>query len=124
MKLLDIRFCHVAAPEDAKALAGALDGLGLAQRDMGAAPDPFQGAVFPAQSPMSWVEVWPEAEGMPAGTMLQLVVDDADAFAENARANGLSPQGPMDAHGERIYFLKAPGGLMMSFQSVVDEAAD
>ncbi len=49
--------------------------------------------------------------------MLQLVVDDADAYAEKAKAGGLSPQGPMDAHGERIYFLTLPGGLQMSFQS-------
>ena len=34
-----------------------------------------------------------------------------------ARGNGLAPEGPMDAHGERIYFLRLPGGLQMSFQS-------
>ena len=54
---------------------------------------------------------------MPAGTMLQIVVDDADSLAQQARANGLAPEGPMDAHGERIYFLKAPTGLPVTFQS-------
>ncbi len=53
---------------------------------------------------------------MPAGTMLQVVVDDADAFAENAKQNGLDSQGPMDAHGERIYFIGTPTGLQLSFQ--------
>jgi hypothetical protein len=43
--------------------------------------------------------------------MLQIVVDDADAWAERARENGLDPHGPTDAHGERIYFFSAPGGL-------------
>ena len=54
---------------------------------------------------------------MPACTMLQLVVDDADAWAARARENGLDPHGPMDAHGERIYFLQAPTGLPVTFQS-------
>ena len=54
---------------------------------------------------------------MPAGIMLQIEVDDADAFAAHAKANGLEAQGPMDAHGERIYFFKAPTGLQVSFQS-------
>jgi len=56
---------------------------------------------------------------MPAGIMLQIVVDDADAWAENARKNGLEPSGPIDDHGERIYYLKAPGGLPISFQSTL-----
>jgi hypothetical protein len=75
----------------------------------------FSGAVFPAGE--SWVEVWPQRPQMPAGVMLQIIVDDADAFADYATSNGLAPQGPMDAHGERIYFLKGPGELQISFQS-------
>ena len=78
-------------------------------------PGIFAGAVFPAGD--SSVEVWPQRVQMPAGVMLQIIVDDADAFAQYATDNGLSPQGPMDAHGERIYFLKAPGGLQISVQS-------
>lgn len=115
MKFLGIRFCSVS--KDAEALAGFLgkSGLGLPERDLGGDGDGFSGAVFPAGD--SWVEVWSEGPGMPAGVMLQIVVDDADAWAEHARSNGLTPKGPMDAHGERIYFLEAPSGLQMSFQS-------
>ena len=120
MKVLGIRFCSVST--DAEKLAEFLEkGLGLPTADFEAAqpdgqePAEFQGRVFPAGE--SWVEVWPEGPGMPAGIMLQIVVDDADAWAERARANGLDPQGPTDAHGERIYYLQAPTGLSMSFQS-------
>jgi hypothetical protein len=114
MEVLGIRFCSVS--NDAEAVADFLDkGLGLPRRPLGDAADPFCGAVFPAGE--SWVEVWQQAEGMPAGIMLQIVVDDADAWAEQARANGLQPSGPMDEHGERIFFLTAPGGLAVSFQS-------
>jgi len=118
MKLLGIRFCSVS--EDASEFAKFLEsGLGLEKTTMDAGEglddSDFQGAVFPAGD--SWIEVWPEVEGMPAGVMLQLVVDDADAFAAHARASGFRAQGPTDAHGERIYFIQAPGGLAMSFQS-------
>jgi len=47
------------------------------------------------------------------------VVDDAAAFAAHAKKNGLDPQGPVDAHGERIYFLQAPSGLPITFQSTL-----
>ena len=118
MEVIGIRFCSVA--EEAPELAAFLSKLGLPQRDMGAADaDAFPGAVFPARD--SWIEVWKNGPDMPEGIMLQVVVDDADAFAEHARSNGLEPQGPMDAHGERIYFLKAPTGLQMSFQSASKE---
>lgn len=120
MKVLAIRFCTVS-PE-AKALAGFFGALGVPQMDLtGILPSPedgsFPGAIFTANE--SWIEVWPEGPGMPAGTMLQIVVDDSDAFAAYAKANGLSPDGPMDAHGEHIYFLKAPGGLQVAFQSAL-----
>lgn len=119
MTVKSIRFCHVAEGGDARAIADALgQGLGLAQMDFGAPTGSFFGAVFPSADG-SWVEVWPAGEGMPPGTMLQLVVDDADKYAERARAGGLDPKGPMDAHGERIYFLALPGGLQMSFQSPI-----
>lgn len=114
MEVLGIRFCTVSL--DAEAIAKFLgDGLGLPKKAVGEAGAPFSGAVFPAGE--SWVEVWPQADGMPAGTMLQIVVDDADAWAMQARANGLEPSGPMDEHGERVYFLNAPGGMPVSFQS-------
>ena len=115
MKVNAIRFCSVSAqaPELARFLG---EGLGLPPLEGGPpSGDEFTGAVFPAGD--SWIEVWPEGPGMPAGIMLQIVVDDADAWAERARANGLDPQGPTDAHGERIYYLQAPGGLPIAFQS-------
>ena len=114
MQVLGIRFCSVSddAEDVAKFLGG---GLGLPERKFTKDGAPFSGAVFPAGE--SWIEVWPEGPGMPAGVMLQIVVDDADAWAENARNNGLKPTGPTDAHGERIYYLTAPGGLAIAFQS-------
>ncbi len=117
MQVLGIRFCSVSAEaeEVARFLGG---GLGLPERIMSDDGAPFSGAIFPAGE--SWVEVWPEGPGMPAGIMLQVVVDDADAWADNSRKNGLEPTGPMDAHGERIYYLKAPGGLAISFQSKLE----
>ena len=54
---------------------------------------------------------------MPKGIMLQIIVDNADELAEQARMGGLEPSGPMDAHGERIYCLTAPTGLAVTFQS-------
>jgi hypothetical protein len=116
MEVLGIRFCSVS-PE-AESLAGFFDNLGLGRRPMPeheSADGSFSGAIFPAGA--SWVEIWPEGPEMPAGLMLQVEVDDADAFAEHAKGNGLEPHGPMDAHGERIYFLQAPSGLQLSFQS-------
>ncbi|MEZ5459274.1 MAG: hypothetical protein R3E65_08185 [Steroidobacteraceae bacterium] len=119
MKVLGIRYCAVSP--DARAIAKFLgEGLGMPQRDLGLdATAGFPGAVFPAGD--SWVEVWPAGPGMPALTMLQVVVDDADAWASQARANGLNPQGPTDAHGERIYSLEGPGGFQITFQSSLPE---
>ena len=77
------------------------------------------GAVFEAGD--SWIEVWPDSPGMPEGVMLQIVVDDADAVAATAKRNGIDVQGPMQAHGEKIYFAVAPGGLSISFQEVVEQ---
>jgi hypothetical protein len=112
MKVLAIRFCSVSAQSED--LVGFFrEGLGLPTRDTG--EHAAEGAIFPAGE--SWIEIWKEGPDMPAGTMLQIVVDDADSLAQQARANGLEPQGPMDAHGERIYFLKAPTGLPVTFQS-------
>ena len=115
MKLLGIRYCQVAP--DAGAFADLLcDGLGLPQKQLGdTGAEGFKGAVFPAGD--SWIELWPAENADSAMTMLQLVVDDADAFAERARQGGLEPKGPTDAHGERIYMLTAPNGMALSFQS-------
>lgn len=114
MKVLGIRFCSVS--KEAEALAGFLaHGLGLPQLDMGDDGSEFNGAIFPAGE--SWVEIWQQGPQMPAGIMLQIVVDDADEVAKAAERNGVELSGPVDAHGERIYYSNAPGGLSVSFQS-------
>lgn len=126
MKVLGIRFCKVAKTADAEGLADLLGekGLGLKASDFGQG-DAFQGAVFPVDEAGaegnggSWIEIWPAGENMPEMTMLQIVVDDADAYAEQARKNGVDVKGPDDAHGERIYYLEGPGGLPIAFQSKV-----
>jgi len=118
MKVLGLRFCSVN--NDADSLADFLDALGLPRKDLGehgCDSDAFNGAIYPAED--SWIEIWPQGPEMPAGVMLQIVVDDADAFAVHAKTNGLAPQGPIEAHGERIYYLQAPTGLKLSFQSKV-----
>ncbi|MEL7488061.1 MAG: hypothetical protein AAGJ87_12690 [Pseudomonadota bacterium] len=123
MKFLGIRFCRVAKRENAEGLAKMLGetGLGLKAVDMPKIDglDGFQGAVFPVEdnASNSWIEIWPASEQMPEMVMLQIIVDDADAWAENARANGLDPKGPDDAHGERIYYIEGPSGLPIAFVS-------
>lgn len=118
MKPIAMRYCCVS--DQAERLADVFDRLGMARRsleDAGLPPgDGFQGAIFEVGN--GWIEIWPTGEGMPAGTMLQLVVEQADALAAAARAAGLAPNGPMDAHGERIYFLDTPGP-QLSFQSTL-----
>lgn len=114
MKVLGIRFCSVSS--GAEELAGFFaNGLGLPEMDLGDDGTEFNGAIFPAGE--SWVEIWKKGPDMPAGVMLQIVVDDADSLAEQAQGNGVDLSGPVDAHGERIYYAKAPGGLSVSFQS-------
>ncbi len=127
MKFLGHRFCYVGEAENALALSKILASLGIPpktifsqqMRETDALSDgDFSGAIF-ASDELNWVEIWAELPQVPKGFMLQLIVDDADAFAENARKNGLDPQGPVESHGERIYYLMTPIGLPISFQSVV-----
>ncbi|MEM8770208.1 MAG: hypothetical protein AAGD92_01040 [Pseudomonadota bacterium] len=129
MKVLGIRFCQVAKADDAKTLAAALgeNGFGMTPTDMGPS-ETFQGAVFPvgetAQTQAgSWIEIWPAGEQMPEMTMLQIVVDDADAWAARAKANGVDVKGPDDAHGERIYYISGAGGLPVAFLSKAPDAS-
>lgn len=117
MKVLSMRFCTVSS--SAEPLRHFFQALGLPSKSS-QDPTASDGIFLAGQS---WIEVWPESDGMPAGTMLQLIVDDADAFAEQARSQGLSPQGPMEAHGEKIYFLEAPNGMPVSFQSALSETS-
>jgi len=127
MKVLGIRFCRVAKRENAIELAKMLgpEGLGITERQMEAMPgaEGFQGAVFPveANADHSWIEVWPASDQMPEMVMLQIIVDDADKWAENARKNGLDPKGPDTAHGERIYYIEGPSGLPIAFASKIEE---
>ena len=123
MKVLGIRFCRVAKRENAEALAKMLgpEGLGLKEAELPPMPglEGFAGAVFPVEknADNSWIEVWPASEGMPEMVMLQIIVDDANAWAENARKNGVEPKGPDKAHGEIIYYLEGPSGLPIAFVS-------
>ncbi len=114
MKILGIRFCSVSdkAKEDIDFFENKM-GLNNSLDPN----DEFVGGVFPTDDKSSWVECWQASEDMPEGIMLQLVVQDADEFSKNAKSNGLEPYGPVDAHGERIYYIKSPSGISMSFQS-------
>ncbi len=123
MTVLGIRFCTVKPFDEAKALQGFFgdSGWGFAERDMGGGEgDGFSGAVFPAGE-ASWTEIWTAGEGMPEGIMLHIVVDNADAYSEQAKANGLAVQGPIDMHGERIYFSEAPGGMNVAVLSKLEQ---
>ncbi len=131
MKLLGHRLSFVGDDAQALALSKILLGLGIEpktiySKQMLEAPhlsdEDFSGAVF-ASDDVNWVEIWSELPGVPKGFMLQLIVDDADAFADHARANGLDPQGPVESHGERIYYLMTPIGLPISFQSITSQGA-
>ena len=122
MTVLGIRFCTVKPEEEARGIAEFMGpkGWSFGERDMGAEhSDGFQGAVFPAGD-TSWTEIWAASEHMPETTMLHVIVDDADSYAEQAKANGVAVNGPMDMHGERIYFSEAPGGLQVAVISKLD----
>jgi hypothetical protein len=106
--------------DNAEQMAAFFDGLGLDRMEMPEEASGFEGSIHLAGE--SWIETWQTGDQMPLGLMIQIVVDDADGFAAHARQNGLEPQGPMDAHGERIYMLTAPGGLQLSFQSPLEPA--
>lgn len=125
MKLLGHRLSYVGENAGALAMSKLLMALGLTPREIFAKDfqpseklddTDFAGAIF-ASDDNNWVELWAELEGLPKGLMLQLVVDDADALAAAARANGIEPHGPVDVHGERIYYIQSPIGMPISFQS-------
>lgn len=121
MTVLGIRFCTVKPEKEARDLAAFLgsDGWDFSERDI--SPDAgqeFQGAVFPAGK-ASWTEIWAASEHMPETTMLHIIVDNADSYAERAKKNGITVSGPMDMHGERVYFSEAPGGLQIAVMSTL-----
>lgn len=116
MDIIGVRFCTVSdkAKED---MAFFEQQLGL--KNTLEPNEDYPGGVFATTDKSSWVECWQASDEMPAGIMLQLIVENADEFAENAKSNGLEPYGPVDAHGERIYYIKTPSGVSMSFQSKI-----
>ena len=111
MKVLSMRYCTVES--EASELQSFFDKLGLPRKS--SAVSDASGAIYSAGE--SWIEVWQEGPDMPAGLMLQIIVDDADAFAHHAQANGLAPHGPVHAHGEKMYFLTSPSGLNVTIQA-------
>jgi hypothetical protein len=113
MEALSMRFANVV--DNSTEISGFFDSLGLGRMELPEEASGFEGSIHLAGD--SWIETWQSGDGMPSGLMLQIVVDDAEEFAEHARRNGLDPEGPIDAHGERIFMLTAPGGLQVSFQS-------
>ena len=122
MKIHSIRFCAITPEADA--LVEFL-GLGLGMSCVEKLlikddPDSAKGGIFHAEDG-SWIEVWKDGPQMPAGIMLQVVVENADAMASYAKQNGLSPRGPMVADGEQLYSLVAPGGLVITFQSKIKD---
>jgi predicted enzyme related to lactoylglutathione lyase len=123
MTVLGIRFCTVKPEKEARDLAAFFgsDGWNFSERGMSTNPsEGFQGAVFPAGR-ASWTEIWAANEHMPETTMLHVIVDDADAYANRAKDNGITVSGPMDMHGERIYFSEGPGGLPIAVLSKVTD---
>ena len=109
-----IRFCLVS--DEAEEIASCLsEGAQFWDDNSDGHSSGFGGAKFQAGS--SRIEVWPSCEEMKPVTMLQIIVEDAEKWAEAAQKAGAEIYGPMRAHGETIYSLKVPGGLVVSVQS-------
>lgn len=123
MTIQGIRYCQVLNAQSAEDFAQWLGekGWGFEPREMPKLAEGFQGAVFASarDSDKTWAEIWPEGEGMDQGTMLQIVVDDANAYAEQARANGIEVHGPVEMFGERICFAQSPDGTKVAVLSKI-----
>ncbi|MCB9915798.1 MAG: hypothetical protein H6828_11735 [Planctomycetes bacterium] len=117
MRPRSLRLCAITPQADA--LVEFL-GLGLGfeceAKELPGVPNAPTGGLF-ATASGSRIEVWPEGEGLPAGLMLQVEVEDADAVAAHAKLQGLDPKGPFETADERMYYLLAPGGLAMTVVS-------
>ncbi len=117
MKPLSLRVCAISPEADALVeVLGLGVGFPCVAKELSDDPDAPKAGVFHAEGG-SRLEVWPEGRGMPAGMMLQVEVEDADATAAYARRQGLEPKGPMETADERLYYLLAPGGLALTIQS-------
>ncbi|KGX93042.1 hypothetical protein N781_13295 [Pontibacillus halophilus JSM 076056 = DSM 19796] len=77
----------------------------------------YEGGIF--KSGNSWLEYWQSGKALSPTIMLQLVVDDADEFAQFAKHRELDLHGPIVEHGEKIYSLTAPNGMPMTIQSTI-----
>ncbi|MCB0825768.1 MAG: hypothetical protein KDC26_06225 [Armatimonadetes bacterium] len=114
MKVLGYRFCMTL--DEHAPMLDFFDKLGLKRKELPPEiTDEFPGAIYPAGE--SWVEIWQAGEQMPAGTMLQIFVDDVHAFVTEGRANGLEMSDPSEMHGEMVSFTTAPNGMFVSVQS-------
>lgn len=114
MKVLGYRFC-LTLTEHAPML-DFFDKLGLSRKELPQEiVDEFPGAIYPAGD--SWIEIWQAGEHMPAGTMLQIFVDDVDSFVAAGRSSGLEMSDPSEMHGEMVSFATAPNGMFVSVQS-------
>ncbi|WP_226580928.1 hypothetical protein [Halobacillus litoralis] len=80
--------------------------------------DEYRGGIFKAGD--SWLEFWHKSECMVGVTMLQIVVDDADAFADYAKKQGTDIHGPIEEHGEKMYSLTAPNGMPVTILSSIE----
>lgn len=109
MTIKSIRFCQVN--EDNAEMVKFFDDLGLSKKSDCDSAD-FPGAVFLAGD--NWIEQWQSGDSMPSGTMLQLEVDDAEAYAERLKSSEYQVFGPMEQHGEKMFFVTAPNGLQLS----------
>lgn len=113
MKPTSIRLCQVSAEYP------ALKDFYVRQLGFDPAPSDHEEEGVLIEAGGSRLELWPASDAMPAGTMLQITVDDADAWAEQARANGAELHGPFEAHGERMYALTSPDGRPVTVQSTL-----
>ncbi len=121
MRILGHRFCLATEADAVRGYAELLERLGLPETDQGDGED--FGAIF-RTGRNSWIELAAAAAGEPGTVTLQIVVDDADAFAERARGQGVEAEGPYDCHGERTYRLKVPGPVPISVHSVFIRRAE
>ncbi len=120
LQVLSICFCSISLEADNLVeFLGLGLGMPCVEKNLVESdPDSLKGGIF-AAGDGSWIEVWKDGPQMPPGIMLQVVVDDADEMFATAKAYGLAPRGPMVSHGEKVYSIVAPGGLVMTFQSKV-----
>ena len=109
MSVKRIRFCQVNDNNDE--MVKFFDALGLVRKS-DCEPSTVSGAIFEAGD--NWLEQWQSSEEMPAGLILQLEVDDADVYASNLQEQGYELYGPMEQHGEKMYFVTAPNGLQLA----------